>query len=158
VCVCVCVCVRVCVCVCVCVCVFVQYIHTIHMYIQDNYCSLSRLSVLIYMHTHTHTHTLSLSLFCTHTHTYTHTHTHTNTHTHTKLVCGSWGKCTLGGSKNGLFYALINDYNPRAAVRIMNRLSKVASRYVCVHTHTHTHTHTLIQHIITYIIYNNNTL
>ncbi|SCO93759.1 DNA-directed RNA polymerase III subunit RPC1, putative [Plasmodium malariae] len=46
-----------------------------------------------------------------------------------ELVCGSLGKKVLGSSKYGLFYYLIHHNSSHVAVKIMNRFSKLTSRY-----------------------------
>ncbi|EWC86833.1 DNA-directed RNA polymerase III subunit RPC1 [Plasmodium falciparum NF54] len=46
-----------------------------------------------------------------------------------ELICGSLGKKVLGSSKYGLFYYLIHHNSSHIALKIMNRLSKLTSRY-----------------------------
>ncbi|KMZ91389.1 DNA-directed RNA polymerase III largest subunit [Plasmodium vivax Mauritania I] len=46
-----------------------------------------------------------------------------------ELICGSLGKKVLGSSKYGLFYYLIHHNSSYVALKIMNRFSKLTSRY-----------------------------
>ncbi|ETB62832.1 hypothetical protein, variant [Plasmodium yoelii 17X] len=46
-----------------------------------------------------------------------------------ELICGSLGKKVLGASKYGLFYYLIHNNSTQIALQIMNRFSKLSSRY-----------------------------
>ncbi|CAD2101559.1 DNA-directed RNA polymerase III subunit RPC1, putative [Plasmodium vinckei brucechwatti] len=46
-----------------------------------------------------------------------------------ELICGSLGKKVLGASKYGLFYYLIHNNSTQVALQIMNRFSKLSSRY-----------------------------
>ncbi|CAN0455678.1 unnamed protein product [Ascophyllum nodosum] len=50
-----------------------------------------------------------------------------------ELVCGNLAKKALGGSKTGLFYALIQDHGPLEAARCMNRMAKICARYLGGH-------------------------
>jgi len=47
-----------------------------------------------------------------------------------ELLCGSIGKGTLGDSKSGLVYVLIRDYSSEVAARVMNRMTKVCTRWL----------------------------
>lgn len=46
------------------------------------------------------------------------------------LLCGNLCKTTLGGSKKGIFYALIRDYSVDVAAVAMNRVAKLAGRWI----------------------------
>ncbi|KJP89875.1 DNA-directed RNA polymerase III subunit RPC1 [Plasmodium fragile] len=46
-----------------------------------------------------------------------------------ELICGSLGKKVLGSSKYGLFYYLIHHNSSYIALKVMNRFSKLTSRY-----------------------------
>ncbi|ANQ10050.1 DNA-directed RNA polymerase subunit [Plasmodium coatneyi] len=46
-----------------------------------------------------------------------------------ELICGSLGKKVLGSSKYGLFYYLIHHNSSYVALKVMNRFSKLTSRY-----------------------------
>ena len=48
-----------------------------------------------------------------------------------EVICGRMDKSTVGsGKKNSLFYILYRDYGPDAAVRGMNRLSRLSARWL----------------------------
>ena len=48
-----------------------------------------------------------------------------------ELICGQLGKATLGsGNKSGLFYVLNSEYGSEAAAQVMNRVAKLAARWL----------------------------
>jgi len=47
-----------------------------------------------------------------------------------ELLAGNLGKSTLGGSKTGMYYALIRDHSPEVSAACMNRLAKLSSRWI----------------------------
>lgn len=48
-----------------------------------------------------------------------------------ELMCGNMCKGALGGSKKGLFYALVRDTpSSHCAARVMNRLAKLSARFI----------------------------
>ena len=48
-----------------------------------------------------------------------------------EIISGQLGKATLGGgNKTGLFYVLNSDYGPDVAANAMNRLAKLAARWI----------------------------
>ena len=47
-----------------------------------------------------------------------------------ELMCGNLGKGILGGSKSGLFYTLVRDYSEADASLVMNRMTKITTRWL----------------------------
>jgi len=47
-----------------------------------------------------------------------------------ELICGTIGKGVLGGSKSGLIYVLVRDHSPMEAAHVMNRMTKVCTRWL----------------------------
>ncbi|KAL9602953.1 MAG: hypothetical protein Q9219_001478 [cf. Caloplaca sp. 3 TL-2023] len=48
-----------------------------------------------------------------------------------EIMCGVMDKSTIGsGKKDSIFYVILRDYGPDAAVQAMNRLSKLAARWL----------------------------
>ncbi|KAL9592773.1 MAG: hypothetical protein Q9179_006388, partial [Wetmoreana sp. 5 TL-2023] len=48
-----------------------------------------------------------------------------------EIMCGVMDKSTIGsGKKDSIFYAILRDYGPDAAVKAMNRLAKLAARWL----------------------------
>lgn len=48
-----------------------------------------------------------------------------------EIMCGVMDKSTIGsGQKGSIFYVILRDYGPDAAVQAMNRLSKLAARWL----------------------------
>ena len=47
-----------------------------------------------------------------------------------ELLCGNLGKGVLGGSKSGLIYVLIRDHSEELAAKLMNRMTKVVTRWL----------------------------
>jgi DNA-directed RNA polymerase III subunit RPC1 len=47
-----------------------------------------------------------------------------------ELLLGQIGKVTLGGNKNGLIYNMLRDNTNEAACEIMQRISKLSSRWL----------------------------
>ena len=47
-----------------------------------------------------------------------------------ELVSGNLTKACLGGSKKGLFYVLIRDHSTEDAANMMNRMTKMCTRWL----------------------------
>ncbi|GBG32582.1 DNA-directed RNA polymerase subunit [Hondaea fermentalgiana] len=47
-----------------------------------------------------------------------------------ELICGCIGKGVLGGSKSGIIYVLVRDHAPIHAAHVMNRMTKVCTRWL----------------------------